>query len=342
MNRKQKVIVYGAASAGTLLAGYLLYRALRGRSGSTGLDGDPKLTPLNEISTSASSGGVSDASDIPALAIIHDSNGDYIPYALNYTPQADPADSSRISVEDYERLQTVGLIPQGFPHEQIVAVPSHNGRNWFFVGYSAPFSMSTNRDDLTVIQPLWAVSYGQNFDSSATPPDNFPDEAGFREVALRTLFSEWMLTNRGVDGCHRNQTLSACNVERAAILNLILQRTHMKQSRIRDNLGYDSVIYGPGIRWNGSTQFMTSYEGPITAAAKDRFEAFYNTAFWQMPQYSGNAVGFIHPYGMSRGGLNPSWIKNAQPLDANFGSYLANHTVKLGSAVFSDIRRTFK
>ena len=228
---KKKVIIYGSAGAGTLLLGYLLYRAFS-KSDRTELDGEPKLTPLDPAAgtSGAEAANRTAPATIPALAIIHDENGDYVKFALNYTPQADPSRSDQMSVEDYERLQTVGLIPQGFPQEQIVAVPSHNGRNWFFVGYSDPYSIRTNRDNLTVIQPEWAVSYGRNFDDSGTPPDDMDNPEQFYDVALRTLFAEWMLTNRGVDGCHRGQTLSACNAERGAILNILLQRTALKQT----------------------------------------------------------------------------------------------------------------
>jgi len=337
----KKIIIYSAAGAGAALLGYGIYRALN-RRGSTKLKGEPQLTRLDNPVSAASGGGVGSPMKHPALAVIHDENGDYVRFGLNYTPQADPEQSDQMSVEDYERLQDVGLIPEGFPMDRIVSVPSHNGRNWFFVGYSEPFSMSTNRDNLTVIEPMWAVSYGLDFDDTSTPPENFPDEDEFYNVALHILYAEWLLTNRGVDGCHRGQTLSACNVERGAVLNLILQRLHMKQSRIDGNLSYESNIYGPGIRWNASTQFMSSYEGAVPAQAKKRFDEFYSTSFWQMPQYSGNAVGFIHPYGMSKGGANPPWTKKTEPLDTNFGPYLASHVVKLGNAVFSDIRKTFR
>ena len=336
---KKKAILYGSAGAGTLLLGYLIYRALS-KSDYTGLKGEPKITPLNSTSTTSVAEAGESSMNIPALAIIHDDYGEYAKFALNYTPQANPDQSDQISIEDYERLQTVGIIPQGFPREQIVAVPSHNGRNWFFVGYSDPYSIRTNRDNLTVIQPKWAVSYGRNFDNSGIPPDDMDSPERFYDVALRTLFAEWMLTNRGVDGCHRGQTLSACNAERGAILNILLQRTALKKERIRENLDSKSVIYGPGIRWNKGRTFMDSYEGPITSRAQDRFNEFYLYDFWQMPQYSGQSTGFIHPLSMSRSSpTNPPWIKTTDPLAAG---YLANHVIELGSAVFSDRSRRFK
>jgi len=340
---KKKVILYGAAGAGTLLFSYALYKLLR-KSKSTELKGNPELTPLVNQTVGAEFGGISNDAVIPALAIIHDrSTGEYSQFSLNYTPRASAEDESVISDIDFARLQGVGLIPDDFPIDQVVAVPSHNGHNWFFVGYSAPYTIETNRDDLTVIEPVWAVSYGVNFDASNSLPEGMEDDTQFYEVALRTLFAEWMLTNRGVDGCHRNQTLSACNVERSAILNIILQRTHMKQARIDGKLDFTSVIYGPGNRWNKGRTFMDAYEGAIPPDAQERFNSFYYTSFWPMPQFSGHAIGFIHPLSMSKTrATNPLWVKRTEPLDDVFGPYLANHVVELGSAVFSDIRKTFK
>ncbi len=350
LTKQQKIYAaYGALGLAASGIVYFLIRRFVGRRGSTSLKGDPKLT-LRNSATSAEGGGsgASETGPIPALAIQFDEfSGDVIEYTLNYTPQSDPEDASVMSVEDYERLQDVGLIPEGFPLDQIVAVPSHNERNWFFVGYSEPFSMRTNRDPLTVITPLWAVSYDLNFDPENTPSDDFPNESEFYDVALRTLFAEWLLTNRGVDGCHKNLTLTECNVERAAILNLIIQRTRMKQERINGDLSYSSVIYGPGIRWNdpkgdGSSRFMRSYEGEIPAKAVARFDTFYNSSFWPMPMFSGSAVGFIHPYSMSAGGTNPPWIKKTHPKSDGYFPYLSDHTILLGKAVFTDTRSRFK
>ena len=341
-NKHKKYALYGALGVSVSAILFMVIRRFSKKRGFTPLKGDPALTPRN-FASSAESGGSASNENIPALAMyLDDPTGEFEQYTLNYTPQADPQDPSKISVEDYERLKAVGVIPDDFPLEQIVAVPSHNERNWFFVGYSAPFSMRTNRDPLTVIKPLWAVSYGFDFDPENTPADDFPDEGDFYDVALRTLFSEWMLTNRGTDGCHRGLSLSACNLERAAILNLIIQRTRMKQTRIDQDLSYDSVIYGPGIRWNASSQFMSSYEGTIPDIAVGRFDNFYNTDFWPMPMFSGYAVGFIHPFSMSKGGANPSWIKQTSPLSNDSFPYLSDHTILLGKAVFTDTRSNFK
>ena len=342
-NTQKKYLTYGTLGLGLSALVYVLIRKLSGRRGSTPLRGKPQMK-LRSSAVSAEGSSRSSADDvIPALALYFDeSTGEFEQYEINYTPQADPQDINQISMEDYERLQSVGLIPENFPFDQIVAIPSHNERNWFFVGYSAPFSMRTNRDPLTVIEPLWAVSYGLNFDPENSPAEDFPNEAIFYDVALRTTFAEWLLTNRGIDGCHKNLTLSECNIERAALLNLIIQRTRMKQSRIDSGLSYDSVIYGPGIRWNGSSQFMSSYEGEIPDKAVRRFNDFYETSFWPMPMFSGFAVGFIHPYSMSKGGSNPSWIKTTKPFDDDMFPYLSDHTILLGKAVFTDTRRNFK
>jgi len=148
-----------------------------------------------------------------------------------------------------------------------------------------------------------------------------------------------MLTNRGIDGCHRGLSLSDCDLERSAILNLILSRWEAKQRRIDAGLEVDSVIYGPGTLWNGGRQFMSVYEGEIPEVAKDRFDAFYNSSFWQMPSFSGRATNFIHPDSMSSGGVNPEWIKRGAPLESN---YLSEHPLLLGKAVFTNRLKNFK
>lgn len=338
----KKYVLYGILGLSVSTIAIALARRLLTKRGYTPLEGDPVLTPRNSA-ISAEGGAAATSETIPALAMFLDeSTGEFVQYVLNYTPQADPQDASMMSREDYERLQSVGLIPEGFPTDQIVSVPSHNERNWFFVGYSAPFNIKTNRDPLTVIKPLWAVSYGLDFDPENTPSEGFTNADEFYDVALRTLFAEWMLTNRGTDGCHRNVSLSQCNLERSAILNLIIQRTRMKQARLDKNLSYPSVIYGPGIRWNGGSQFMSQYESEISELAVGRFNTFYNTDFWPMPMFSGYSIGFIHPYSMSAGGTNPSWIKTPTPISDNMFPYLSDHAILLGKAVFTDIRRNFK
>lgn len=326
---KSKLVLYSTIALGTSLLGFTVYRLLRKSRGFTELNGDPFLTPLSDTPHQ----------QIPAIVLyFNDSQGGYTEYELNYTPQSSRNDPNMISEDDYQRLQSLDIIPQGFPLEQIVAVPSHNENNWFFVGYSDPVTIRTNRDPLTVIQPLWAVSYGVNYDPSSEPPKDFPNLEEFYDVALRTTFAEWLLTNRGEDGCHRNQPISACDIERAAILTLIIERTRMKQARLDGDLSYTSVIYGPGIRWNASAQFMGTYEGDIPEIAIERFNHFLS-GFWPKPQLCGSASSFIHPFSMSSGGSNPTWIKEAQPLESN---YLSEHPILLGRAVFIDNRRTFK
>ena len=328
----KKALKLTALGLGGVAASVLLYKGLSrvlSRRSATPLKGEPALTLIDPLATPET---------IPAYGIFRDDNGNYLHYSLNYTPLADSSDPTQMSQEDYGRLQSIGLIPEGFPREQIVPVLSHNERNRFFVGYSKPFSISTNRDPLTVITPEWAVSYELDFDSRNTPLEGI-DNSVFEDVAMRTLMSEFLLTNRGVEGCHRDLTLNACNLERGAILNLIIERTRRKQERIDSELDASSVIYGPGIKWNGSNAFMSTYEGGLTDAARAHFNDFYSRAFWHMPKFSGNAVGFIHPYSMSSGGTNPIWIKETQPLEH---TYLSDHAVLLGKAVFSDIRKTFK
>lgn len=327
---QRKYLMYGSAGIGGGLLLFVLWKALKKAGSATRLVGEASMVPLDFVPSAP----------IPALGMLRDvGTGVFREFELNYTPTSE---GDSLSSQDYERLQAIGLIPEGFPQDSVVKLPSHNGRNTFVVGYSAPHSMRTNRDPIEVIEPVWAVSVDRNFDPSNVPPEGFADLGIFEDVARRTLFSEWLLTNRGEEGCHRDQSLSECNLERAAILNLIIQRTRMKQQKIDGSLSYDSVIFGPGIKWNGSDAFMSSFHEGGAGASDQRFESFYNSAFWAYPQFSGYATNFIHPFSMSSGGTNPSWIHTTAPAGDPSARLVSEYPIRLGNAVFTDRRQNFK
>ena len=339
MDIKNNKLAYATMGIGGSILVYVLYRKLKGSSwgeSKTKLKGDVKITEISLEDTANPN------ARMPALALTFDpSESYYTYYRVNYTPRLEDGQLSNV---DYELLQEAEIIPKGFPIQQTAVVHSHNNKNTFVVGYSKPFFISTNRDDLEVITPLWGVSVENNFDSDSKPPEDFPDEELFYDVGLRTLFAEWMLTNRGDNGCHPNQSLSDCNAERAAMLYAIYIRTRRKQQVFSDpSLTYESVIYGPGIKWNGGSQFMNTWGGNITQLARDRFETFYQSRFWHMPALAADAMSFIHYKSMSKNkALNPAWIKEAHPLDSNAQSYPSNYPIKMGLSVFIDLQKRFK
>lgn len=384
MSEDSKVLEYSLIGVGSLVLGYVLFKSISKAYGSKfkGLTArGSKYPKLESIDASVLSDG---KSKIPAMFMNAEPSIDLQYSKLNFTPRrmSDVHDGNAyrdseilvnpfeipeefktvenpeqmIHPNDYQVLQHAGIIPKDFPLSRTQYVRSYNGLNEFIVGYSDVISMETNRDDLDVIYPMWAVSFGNNFIPDGNPPKDFDDPELFYNLSERVLTAEWLLTNKGTDGCHTNQTLNMCNAERAALLGAILQRTWRKQERISSDLDYKAVVYGPGIKWNGGPSFMSAYRGylgsdtdansplkNVPQYARDRFNRFYYSAFWQMPPLAYKANSFIHPYGMSsESAKNPSWIKNAEPKKEDSDSYVATNAILIGYAIFIDLARTFK
>ena len=385
---ESKTLEYSLMGLGAALLAYATVKSIRDTYAETKRK---KVTPRGSRLPSLKALDYEQMSNrkavIPALVSIFNSNtGDFEYSELNFTPRRmsevhdgvryrdaqilrDPlaipeefrsvdTPSQMIHPNDYQILQFAGIIPEGFPLSQTQYAVSPNGLNEYIIGYSAPFSIPTNRDNLTVIRPLWAVSFGYNFIPNARPPKTLKSPTLFRNVAERILTAEWLLTNRGSDGCHKGQALTACNAERAGLLNAIIQNTKRKRERIGSHIDYKAVVYGPGQRWNKSDAFLSAYRGylgergrgqtstPLKAVpdlAQERFSSFYKTAFWQLPPYTYKANSFIHPYSMSKDiAKNPKWTKVFHPLDEDSHSYAASHAILVGNAVFADHRKYYK
>ena len=238
---------------------------------------------------------------------------------------------------DYRILEMTGFIPSRFPIAQTAYVRSYNGINEFIVGYSAPFATSGKRGKFNVIRPLWAVSFGKDFNPAPYPSREFVrnDQPGvFRDMGERMLYAEFLLSNSGKDGCHRGQARSMCDMERNALLGLMLERLKIKRIKHeRPNLSwYEGIFDGDGIDWNNGGLFMASFNGyadchrctqaerrrgkcpnnscknwrsfrPLRKAlpqnVQKRFDAYYGTSFWQLPKLGVNATNFFHPNSLS-------------------------------------------
>jgi hypothetical protein len=325
---------------------------------------------------------------IPSMVVVFDEDSEeYVPKKLNFTPRrastkhkesqhndlqflVDPFvtpqefkslkdPSKMIHPNDYLLLQQQGIIPLNFPLSRTQYVKSLDGINEFIVGYSRPFNLKTKRDDLQVIRPIWAVSFGKNFNTRSEMPSGFaPSESQFKDLISRMLFAEFMLSQSdrlGVEGCHPNQPLSECNMERLALVSALVTRAKRKSERTGRPLKYEEVILGPNQRWNAGGSFMSTFNGyagttnnanspkkDIPDFAKRRFERFYNTNLWNMPQLAHNATHFIHFNSMTPVGDNPDFIKSGDPLKDDLDSFPAQNTVKIGRSVFTDRRKFFK
>lgn len=382
---ENKTLEYSLLGFGAALLAYVAFKSIKGAYANSNKSKTPrgsKTPTLRSLDYAQMSDG---SSRIPALVSQYNEETGGFDYSeLNFTPRRmsevhdgtkyrdaqilrDPLNipqefrsvkypSEMIHPNDYQILQHAGIIPLDFPISQTQYAVSPNGLNEYIIGYSAPFSMPTNRDNLEVIKPLWAVSFGNNFIPDASPPEDLMLPDLFRNLSERVLAAEWLLTNKGDYGCHRGQALTACDAERAGLLNAILIRTQRKQERIDSNLDYKAVVYGPGQRWNANDKFMSAYRGYLGTSgnassplkdmpleAQERFTDFYDHAFWHLPPYTYKADSFIHPHSMSSSvATNPSWTKEFNPMKEDANSYAATHAILVGNAVFADQRRYFK
>lgn len=384
MSKDSKALEYTLIGAGTLLLGFVLFKSIKSAYGASSKKRTPRKGNSPELSSLNFYQLSDEKSEIPAVVMTHEPSMEVSYSKLNFTPRrmsevhdgrlyrdseiltdpfAVPKEFEAVSnpnemihPNDYLILQHAGIIPEGFPISRTQYVKSYNGLNEFIVGYSDVMSIETNRDDLDVIYPMWAVSFGCNFVPNGKPPEGFEDENLFYNLSERVLAAEWLLTNRGIDGCHANQPLSLCDAERAGLLGAIIQRTLRKKERIGSDVDYKAVVYGPGQRWNKKDAFMSAYRGYLGSKtdaesplkdlpqdAKERFARFYKQAFWQLPPLTYKADSFIHPYSMSsKYDENPSWIKVMNPLPEDDTSYAATHAILIGNAVFADQRKYFK
>ena len=91
----KKALKLTALGLGGVAASVLLYKGLSrvlSRRSATPLKGEPALTLIDHLATPET---------IPAYGISRDGNGDYLHYALNYTPLADSSDPTQIIWRDF-------------------------------------------------------------------------------------------------------------------------------------------------------------------------------------------------------------------------------------------------
>ena len=382
---ENKTLKYSLIGLGSALLGYLAFKSIKGAYAEPRKSKTPRGTRMPKLSALNYAQMSDRKSKIPALvSVFNESTGGFDYSKLNFTPRRmsethdgtqyqdaqilrDPLDvpsefkkveiaSQMIHPNDYLILQYAGIIPKDFPLSRTQYAVSPNGLNEYIIGYSKPFLMPTNRDDLEVIKPLWAVSFGNDFVTNPRPPKNLESPTLFRNVSERVLAAEFLLTNKGGNGCHRGQVLTACDAERSGLLNAILLRTKRKKQRIGSDIDYKAVVYGPGKRWNPKDKFMSAYRGylgetgksksplkSLPKSAQTRFDNFYDHAFWHLPPYTYKANSFIHPYSMSKNvEKNPNWTKVFYPMKEDEKSYAATHAILVGKAIFADHRRYFK
>jgi hypothetical protein len=290
-----------------------------------------------------------------ALQFIADEN-DFVFYALERPPQnavheqhdseynkfmrSRFAPSDYIAESDFIALQNMGIISVDFPLDQIVFTRSHNGLNKFMVGYSSPYSQdcSASTDIPNVVRPLWAVSFDTVFNTNSVVPADIND-TDLRYYGAKMLFAEGLLT-RSNEGCHDSQGLNECDAEKGALMQILIHRLRLKQEKIDPNETFASVFDGPGQRWNEGSAFLTPFnEGP-SDLAQTRFNNFYNSHFWQMPNLSLTATNFIHFYAIRN---IPSWVNpNNMTPSVEFQNYANVHPIRIGRTIVADNSRTFR
>jgi len=329
--------------------------------------------------------------DVPAMALVYNKAlDDYTQYSLNFTPRraseihneytsndlqffADPFEtptrflgvdgsSHFIHPNDFRMLEVLGIIPKDFPLEQVAYVQSFNGKNEFLVGYSQPYTLATKREDVKVVRPLWAVSFGKDFDTKSVPPQGLKIR-GFKDIGTRMLTAEGMLSRKPI-GCHEGQRKNSCDLERGALLNALINRKHRKQEMYpKRKIRFKSVIDGPGLRWSTGTHFLAPYNGypdrkkwkrgfpqkKIRPTETRRFTEVYLHRFWHLPQLVDKATHFVHYNNLSTGidyktkleKTLPSWIVRTRP-EKKTTNYPSKHTLHIGESIFTDRSGAFK
>ena len=325
------------------------------------------------------------------MALVYDNElDDYIPYSLNFTPRrasdihdeytsndlqffSDPFETPTrflgvdgsfyfIHPNDFRMLEVRGIIPKDFPLEQVAYVKSFNEKNEFLVGYSKPYTLKTKRNDVDVVRPLWAVSFGEDFDTQSTPPKGL-NTRNFKDIGKRMLTAEGMLSRKPI-GCHEGQGKISCDLERSALLNALINRRQKKDSMYpKRKISFKNVITGPGLTWSNSEHFLAPYNGypdrkkwephlpqkPIRPTETRRFAEVYLHRFWHLPQLVDKATHFVHYNNLSKGidsktkrkKTLPPWIVKTLP-DKSTNNYPSKHTLHIGESIFTDRNGKFK
>lgn len=260
-----------------------------------------------------------------------------------------------IHPNDYQILQIEGLIPKGFPIERVSYTKSLNGKNEFVVGYSEPMRFKLKSGErVSAIKPLWAVSFGNGFNTNSTPPANLTSD--FDEVAQRLIVGEG-LHARANEGCDYRLNHNMCAAEKNAIFGILLERYKRRKERKPSlkNLKFNDIITKPQT-WNSSKAFTSGYHGhpgtttfsslkhklPISKFDSDWVKVYDDHKtfdMWHLPSYGRHATHFSH-YDAQKG--VPSFFLKPDPV--MFGDeqdYAANHTIRIGRTLVRDQRKGY-
>jgi hypothetical protein len=329
--KQRQVLIYSASAIASIsVLSYLFYR-YKNRTISS-----------SEVAPKAIPYAISDLpqGQIPALAFVYNpNNDDFDSFVLNFTPAQNP--SGGITQSDVAILTQLGVIPKDFPIQNVVRTTSMNDEFSYLVGYSDPYRLKTNRDDIFVVRPLWAVSFGKPIQTDAQAPNDL-DSRAFETASLRMLFAEWMLSHDRLTGCHVGQGLNMCDAERAALILAMIERYKIKSDNFtKSGTSPQSVFIGSGQLWNAGDAFKKTFNSTIDQKFVDRFYDFYSRRFWFIPKLTYSATHFIHYLSMSSGGQNPSWVKAPEPF-SNDTNYANTHPIHIGLSVLTDQRKTFR
>ena len=267
-----------------------------------------------------------------------------------------------IHPNDFAILKSIGVIPSNFPLNQIAYTTSPNLKNEFLIGYSNEYTFDPKtRKSLEVIKPLFIVSFGKAFDTNTSLNPSVNKELDLRDAGARMLYAEGLLHKTAESGCSTLYGFNECQLERMALLNVLLNRKARRHKRYNENYKYHNVITdkkkGKFSHWNSDSSFMGKYNGhlevdsnwkkrvPLPNKYKKRFNRFYDSMFWNMPKIALEGSHFVHYMGMSNEPSRsmPTFITNPEFMD-DFGytnTYVSPKPIKVGQTLVTDSRERY-
>ena len=266
-----------------------------------------------------------------------------------------------IHPNDYQLLQKYNMIPEGFPISRTQYTKSVNGDNEFIVGYSEPYDDKVSSGTtFKTVKPLWAVSFGKNFNSSSNPSkDIIPHLSEFYETALRMLAAEWELSNVGFEGCLPKVGRRLCDLERAALIGIMMRRRQLRAAKRGISVTFEDVAYAKkGQTWNEGHTYRVGFNGypgskksahanavnrrqfPKKTKIKERFEDYIKHYLWHMPLLGGIGIThFGHPGTLTR---VPKFLRVRAPHASDPKGYTLDKTVSIGGTAVATHGDTFK
>ncbi len=272
-----------------------------------------------------------------------------------------------IHPNDYRLLQLNGIIPDGFPISRTQYTKSVNGENEFLVGYSLPTRDRVSRGtkgSFSSIKPLWAVSIGKNFNSSSNPPESINNLSEFYEAALRMLAAEFELSNSGVDGCLPGVGKHLCDLERSALVGILMRRRELRDLKRNESGTYEDIAYSPRKQtWNRGNAYVVGYNGYLGKGTVKRgfkkeyrdpanrrkflkryivprFKNFASHNLWHMPLLGGSGIThFGHPNTLDH---VPGFLTKFAPHSSDVKGYASDKAVRIGGCAVSSHGRTFR